>query len=376
MGVRLRPRLGLGIVVVLLLVPTLVVAQVPPGLPEPDELRDYASGKLQDYQRNPVEAYEDVNGEQVDREDVRVALAMDFRTLDFDALGVVFGGGTFDAQARLTGRVEFRVLSVERVAQALKDAGLDPCGVGRCYNESFITADVFRDTLAGEALAAVEAAQERRVEQLIVRTFPNVTVVSTDFAWANVNPAINSQGDPSPTDADPEPDNVFYQRVGTQRLKEPPVVLDVVFDLQYVQSVSLLEVLRSAGEGEEPEKRGLLATSEGFLERNAFQQLGISQEIDIGVPPGWDIAVALRLPQGYTFEDASPEVVLDPSRQLAETYAFAGASDVGVVNPVAVSLTNRFLVTMLLLGATLVVGLAVRVPVALLATRWRHGRSA
>jgi hypothetical protein len=47
---------------------------------------------------------------------------------------------------------------------------------------------------------------------------------------------------------------------------------------------------------------------------------------------------------------------------------------VGIVNPVAVSLTNRFLVTMLLLGATLVVGVALRVPVSLVATRMRYGR--
>lgn len=324
-------------------------------------------------------------GENITREDVRVLVDMTFRTFDFDLVGVVFGGGTFEAQARISARLELRAISVSRVEAALREGtggavNLSQLGVNG--SKQFLTADEFRAALAGEALAAFEAEQERRTQEFLQRAFPEVIVLSSRFEWSNTEPSDSTRGDPEPQLSGLPPRTPGPADL--PRLKDPPIVLDAVLDVQYLERASLMGLIEKAWErrqnrtaqdevAEDAEERlveRLRAQNEGaFYERSAFSQLGITQVITPQVDSGWDMILTVTLPEGYTIEYASPDVVVGPGAQYAETYVLARESSVALSNPVAVALSNRFLITVALFAGVILVGAVLRVPVVILANR-------
>lgn len=309
--------------------------------------------------------------ENLSREDVRIGLDMEFRTLDFDALGVVFGGGTFEAQARLSARVEIRAIGLERLDEALESATQGRASLSRTplaldVNRTHVSADELRSLLAGELLAAFEGAQEDAMEALVAEAFPDLILLSSRFAWSNVNPLVNDEGDASPT---------------SPRLLEPPIALDVSFDVQYLKRESLMDLLRDAlrddplenDAAEEALLERLKAQQQAaFYERSAFSVLGLEQVFDLGMPPGWDLVLQVRLPKGYTFEDASPDVAVADRYQSALVLTLAGESAGEVSNPVLVAISNRYLVSVSLLAIVLLCGALLRPPALLVATRWRR----
>lgn len=104
-------------------------------------------------------------GIDLTREEVDIDMRMEFRTVDFDTVNVVFGGGTFQAQARLSARFEFYVISAERISDALSKAAPQAGNLsnyGVPTDRQFIAADEFRATFVGEALKAFEQEQEER----------------------------------------------------------------------------------------------------------------------------------------------------------------------------------------------------------------------
>lgn len=314
-------------------------------------------------------------GDNITREDVRVLLRMDFRTLDFDTVGVIFGGGDFEAQARLHAHLEFRALSIRHLEGALERAGVEKGEVqnvtGVNLSRQFLTADQFRAALVGEALAAFEAEQEEKAAGFLQETFPDLTVLSTRFAWTNTSPETSLVGDGP----------------GQVRLKDPPIALDVVLDVQYLKRTSLMGILdaflekkaeeteadRQAEEAEDALLDRLKSENEGaFYERSAFSLLGLTQLIVLEIDPGWDLEIVLSLPEGYTYEYASPDVTLDPDQRSARTLTFARTAEGPVANPVAVSLSNRFMVSVALLATMLMTGALLRFPTLLVATRLRR----
>lgn len=332
-----------------------------------------------------TQAVTNATGENITREDIRVVVDMDFRTFDFDLVGVIFGGGTFQAQARIAARLEIRAISVSRVEAALQEGtggavNLSQLGVNA--SRQFLTADEFRAALAGEALAAFEAEQERRTSEFLAQAFPDLIVLSSRFAWSNTDPKDNTRGDP------PAPAPAVPPRTpgpsDLPRLKDPPIVLDAVLDVQYLERASLVGLLEDAwarrqnrsaqDEVAESQEEQLLerlrAQNEGaFYERSAFSQLGITQVITPQVESGWDMILTVTLPEGYTIEYASPDVLVGPDAQRAETYVLARESGVPLSNPVAVALSNRFLITVALFAGVMLAGTLLRVPVIVLANR-------
>lgn len=321
-----------------------------------------------------------VLGENLTREDVSLALDLDFRTLDFDLVGMVFGGGTLEANARLAAKLELRAISVSRIEELLAErtqgaVNLSTLGVNA--SRQVIAADEFRSLLAGEALAAFEDEQESLVRAIVQDSFPDLTILSAEFEWSQTDPLVNTQGDL---------DRQF------PRLTEPPIVLDAVVELQVLRRESLaallLDALReeAAEEGfapgggggaieddEAPDPREelierLRAENEGaFYERSAFSRLGITQLLVLRMEPGWDLDMTMRLPKGYTFEYASADVAVAPDLGGARTAVYARDSGEPVPNPVAISISNRYLVTVALLATVLLAGALLRLPVLIAA---------
>ena len=326
-------------------------------------------------------------GENLSHEDVRIYLDMEFRTLDFDAVGVVFGGGTFEAQARLAARLEVRSLGLYRVSDIINGStqgrvNLSATPLGQDVNRTHITADELRTLLAGEVLAAFQTQQQDAAEAFIGEAFPDMTVLASRFRWANVNPAVNQEGDAEMAD-----DPLGFH------LLEPPIVLDVAFDLQYLKRESLANLMEQAraeqeAEGatnasEDPDDRLLeelkARQQAAFYERSAFSVLGLTQLLNLEMMPGWDMFLTLRLPEGYTFEEASPDVTVDEAYRSARVLTLAGDAGTTVANPVLVSISNRYIVSVSLLASVLLLGAILRFPATLAwgrARAWRRARAA
>lgn len=318
-------------------------------------------------------------GIDLTREEVDVAMRMDFRTVDFDTVNVVFGGGTFQAQARLYARLEFYVISVERISDALEKAApgagnLSQYGIPT--DRSHIAADEFRATFVAEALKAFEDEQEARAAELITSTLPNVTVLSTQFAWSNTEPQEGAEREPN-APADPAA-ALDVRELNDLRL--PPLVLETTFELQYVERTSLLDILEQVlfedpETQEEKKRKQEVADTAADFERSAFGLLGITQVLNLEMEPGWNLDLVVQLPQGYTFEEASPDVSLDGARRQAATATLARDAFAEVANPVALTFSNRFVVSTAMLAVVLLVGAILRFPYTLVWNRMRRGRA-
>lgn len=337
-------------------------AQVPPSPLDPI---------IADVEKNRTRASEVVLGPELSRENVRVQLDMEFRDVDFDTLKVIFGGGKFSATARVQARIDMRVLAADRVEQAVEGAipGSTNLTTLAGSEAQFIPADVFRASLAGEALAAFQDEQEERLADFLAETIPNVTVLATRFEWSNVSPQDSLEADPAIPRAPPN---------GGDDLNDPtfpPITLDATVDVQYLERTSLLDILDKALQPKserEKERKARVADAAASYERSAFGLLGIRQVLDLEAFSGWDLVVRVTLPQGYTFEEASPDVLLDPGRREAEVLTLGREAGAPVVNPVSLTLSNRFLVSTALLAAVLLCGAILRLPVILGVNVWRR----
>lgn len=368
--VRLPVALGLAL---LLAGPALALHDAPPPglLPEaPAVVPDAPDPRdaLQEAQRRAKDAYGGMTGERLDREDVDVTMRMEFRDLDVEPVAVALGGGRIAAEARLTTRIDFHVVSVQRIREAFEEATGFPANLseaGLDAESQYLTADAFRATLAGEALAAFQDEQERRAVRLLSDSFPDVTIRASRFEWANTTTPVRERGAPLAADA-PERDP-----------RNPPVTLVSVIDLEYQKRRSLaglVEDLLASPPSRKSAAGGDRDAGEG-PGADPFALLGVTQSLRLRVPPGWDLTLALRLPEGLTFEAASPDVVVAPDLREARTAAHAGDSDVEVASAVALTVGSRHAVALGLLACVLLVGAVLRVPAILLANRLvRKGR--
>ena len=359
---RVRPfALALALALALPAIASQSAAQLPPSPLDPI---------LGQVEENRTILRETLIGE-LTKEDVDVKLAMDFRTVDFDTLNVIFGGGRFEATARIGAHIDMRVLAASRVQQVIDES---IPGVGNATSIAmselqYIPADVFRSTLAGEALAAFQSEQEERLADFITETIPNVTVLAVSFQWTNTSPQDSYQREtnvPSgaPNSAADVNDPTF-----------PPITLDAYVDIQYLERTNLLNILDQALEPKsEAEKRRKeeVADAAATYERSAFSLLGIRQVLDLQAFSGWNVIVSVTLPEGYTFEEASPDVVVARDLRGAEVMTLGKDADAPVLNPVALTLSNRFLVSTALLCAVLLVGAILRFPVLLATNYWRR----
>lgn len=328
---------------------------------------------LKGVQENKTALKQTLVGPDLDREDVDVTLDMDFRDVDFDTMNVIFGGGKFSANMRITGRIDLRVLAASRVQDAIESAAPGTGNVtGIAFAETrFIPADAFRASLTAEALAAFENEQEARLAEFITESIPNVTVMATRFAWSNVSPQDSFQdatliptGIPPETRANELNDPTF-----------PPITLVATIDMEYLERTNLLQILEKALEPEsarEKARKEQVADQAADYERSAFSLLGIRQVLDLEAFSGWNIAVKLHLPEGYTFEEASPDVALARNLREAQVVTLGKDATLPVLNPVSLTLSNRFLVSTAMLGAILLCGVILRFPILLAVNLWRR----
>lgn len=337
-------------------------AQLPPSPLDPI---------LGQVEENRTRVSEVVLGPQLQREDVDVQLDMEFRDVDFDTLNVIFGGGKFTAVARVQARIDMRVLAASRVQDAVEGAvpGSGNLTVLAGSEARFIPADVFRASLAGEALAAFQDEQEERLADFLTATIPNVTVLATSFQWSNISPQDSLERPPGVPNSPPDSGDDLNDPTF------PPITLDATIDVQYLERTNLFDILDKALKPQserEKERKRQVADAAASYERSAFGLLGIRQVLDLQAFSGWDLVVRVKLPQGYTFEEASPDVLVDPGRREAEVMTLGKEAGAPVLNPVSLTLSNRFLVSTAMLGAVLLTGAILRFPVLLAVNYWRR----
>lgn len=340
-------------------------AQLPPTPLDP------VLGEVKDGAKDAQEEYV---GPELSREDVDVSIDMEFTSVDFDSVNVIFGGGRFEANARISARIDMSVIAASRVREAL-DGVAPPVGnvTALALSEAdYIPADAFRASLAGEALAAFQDEQEERLSEFIADSIPNVTVVSARFEWSNFSPDDSFEDPSLPNDPVTGGPPSAYD---VNDPAFPPLTLDAVVQVQYLERTNLLKIIEKALEPKseaEKERKAQVADARASYERSAFGLLGIRQVLDLQAFEGWNIAVRVHLPDGYTFEEASPDVILGQDLREAEVLTLGKDASGTVLNPVSLTLSNRFLVSIALLGSVLLAGTILRFPILLGVNAWRR----
>lgn len=308
------------------------------------------------------------------REDIDVHLDMIFRDVDFDTLNVIFGGGKFSATARIDARIDIRVVAASRLQDAAEKSapGLGNVTGAVSTQGTFVPADAFRATFAGEALRAFQDEQEERLAAYLSATIPNVTVLNTAFVWSNISPedSIERRNTPFPNDpgAPLQPNDPTF----------PPLTLRATVDVEYLERTSILDILEKALKPRseaEKQRKADVADAAAAYDRSAFGLLGIRQVLALQAPAGWNVAMRVQLPEGFTFEEASPDVAV--ARDLREAQVLTLGKDANdvVLNPVALTLSNRFLVSTAMLAGVLLLGTILRFPVMLATNYVRRKRS-
>lgn len=360
-------RRPLALVVVLVLTLGPAAAQLPPSLP-PTPLDPILAGPAQNATALAVRTA----GQEFSKEEVDVKLNMEFRDVDFDTVNVIFGGGSFQARARITAVIDMRVISGSRIQGALDGAAPGSGNLtvyGADLRRAWVPADAFRATFAGEALKAFQDEQEERVADFITATVPNVTVLDVIFSWQNTSAEASLENREPPAD----PSQVDSRAINDPT--EPPLTLTAIVDVEYLERTSLLTILDKAFEGRseaEKARKARVVDAATSYERGAFSTLGITQVLDLKTFPGWNMDVTVTLPEGYTFEDASPDVDVADDLRMAQAATLGREASQEVLNPVALTLSNRFLVSTALLATILLVGAILRFPATLAANAMRR----
>lgn len=353
----------------LVLAPTLPTTQAQFPVPTPlDPLAGEAKENLSGLKQQHV-------GPDLEREDIDVDLRLEFTDLDFDTINLIFGGGRFMAKARVFATIDMRAISAERVQQAIDDSvpGVGNLTALGLEQAEVIPADAFRATFTGQALKAFQDEQEVRLAEFIEKTIPNVTVLSTSFEWVNVSPEESFERGTTLPPAAADPTGAALYDLNDPA--EPPITLRATLDFEYLQRTSLLDILETAMKPkteEEKARKKEVADAAAEYDRSAFGLLGIRQVLDLQAEAGWNVRVAVIMPKGYTIEEASPDVLVGSDLREAQVLTLGKDADGKVLNPVSLTLSNRFLVSTALLGVVLLAGGIIRFPVILAVNAWRR----
>lgn len=327
-------------------------------------------------------------GQDLHRQDIRVWVALDVVDVEYDLPGILFGGGKIGADAHAVLRLEFRALAAETLDEAIRSATGD---ANASLNRTFgvptsrlaLTAEEVRTVGAGLLLSYFQQAEVQSAKQFLERTLPGLLVQDLGATWSETAPLSNLIPDevPDPPDPDVDPTDpasaaglaslaLLTGPVRDISLREPPIVLDATARLSYLNRLNLVDMVRSVADPTaEKEARDALKDrlrneqGDRFRDRNAFNLVGYGQVLNVSVPSGWRIEVSLAVPDGYTIEGVTDELVLAEDHRSAGL-ALDGLAREKQANPVALAtLSNRFLVTTVLLGAVLLAGTALRLPI-------------
>lgn len=327
---------------------------------------------------------EDESGEDLHRQDIRVWVALDVLDVEYDLPGILFGGGKLAADADAFLHLEFRAVAAETLDEAIRGATGD---ANASLNRTFgvptsrlaLTAEEVRTIGGGVLLSYFQEAEVRLAKQFLEKTLPGLLVQDLSVAWSQTAPVSNfipdevpgaPQPDVDPNDPAAAASLAFVTGpVRDLSLREPPIVLDATARLAYLNRLNLVDMVRNAADPTAAkqarnELKDQLRAEQGdrFKDRNAFNLIGYGQVLNLSVPSGWRIEVTLAVPDGYTIEGVTDELVLAQDHRSAGL-ALDGLAREKQANPVALAtLSNRFLVTSVLLGAVLLVGTVLRLP--------------
>jgi len=281
---------------------------------------------------------ENVTGEDLDQEDVSLALALNITNTEFDVPGILFGGGKVEVAMEAAAHIEFRAVALRRIERALREtAGMGNGTTHEIFgfnaSRMVVTAEEMR--LAGAVvLRSFEEAQARAAIATIEESLPGVSVVSSRFEWTNAEPVWPG---------------VVHHIVSSPAAhgRDPPLVMDARFQLEYIDRMSLLDALLGRGGA----WWGPLGGS------TAFEVIGVDQVLDAKVPPGWRGELTITVPKGYTIVSATRDVTVRDDLRTA-MLPLDSSTDQG--GPSSVTFSSRFLVVSAMLAVVLVTGLTLR----------------
>lgn len=276
-----------------------------------------------------VGAVYEATGQNITREDVRLAIDVNITKGGVGVLGLLLGSGKAELEATIQIRGELRVISSDRIRAAIE--GENAYNIS-AQNTTFLTelylpAEVFRATLAAEVIAAFQEEQERALRDYVARMVPELEILRLDITWDNIHP---------------------YDALSDLSLTEPPIVVELDAAVRYlrVESVpSLLDVyLSGADEPESAEDRYVqrlkAENSDPLRARDFFGAAAFSQLLNLSMQPGWVLDVDVALPRGYSIEYASQAITLHDPRH-ASISVDALEEDADVQEVLVFSLTHR-----------------------------------
>jgi len=318
---------------------------------------------------------ENATGEDLHGEEVAAAVVLDIRNADDDVVGILFGGGKVGADANAQMHLEFRAVGTPRLDEALRSFSGDANVTlqhtfGIPVNRTALTAEEIRVVGGGALLQAFQASELAAAKAYLQHSLPGLTVLDLSGAWQNTLPLADERSGKLPGIPDYNDPRAVLGSPPVPRLREPPLVLDASARLQYVDRISLYGLLQAAGHRshgpqDDLQRRIEANQTDAFADRSAFRILGINQLLDFQVPPGWRLNLTLHVPQGFTIEGATDELSVSADHRTV-TYQLDGEGrSSALAHAGVVALSNRFLVTVTVLAATLLAGYLIRLPIEL-----------
>jgi len=307
---------------------------------------------------------ENATGDDLHSEEFHIQADLNVTNIEYQIMGILFGGGKIQADLRGRLSIDFHAVSMERLDDAIRAAaGNDNVSMHDTFgvpsDRMALTAEEIRLIGAGALLAAFQTQQEGLATRYVIDLVPGLRILGLDVQWSNTQPVsdlttiIND-----PPGYDP----------GIPSLRDPPLRLDVIVDLQYLDRLSAYDILRGVvnqNKTDDPVadelKKELLAEQElPFLQRTAFQVMGIGQLLNLELQPGWTLDVSLRVPKGFTVVGVTDELDRSDDRQTARYYLDGSERSEANSDAAVVTVSNRFLVTTVLLVSVLLLGVVLR----------------
>ncbi|MHB8634559.1 MAG: hypothetical protein ACYDBQ_11450 [Thermoplasmatota archaeon] len=325
-------------------------------------------------------AVENQTGQDLHREDIRLDLALGITNVDYQIVGILFGGGKVAADADIHMHIEFRAVSAARLDEALRaasgEANVTLNGTfGFPSHRAALTAEEIRLVGAGALLQAFQAFEVGAARRYVEATLPGVSVGTVEAQWSHTLPASALLQPDLPTPVDLSPANAARWAAGSPALnqRDPPIVLDLAAPLHYLSRVSLTGMLHASPSPDADLAARLRKDAgEGPGGASAFSLFGYSQILKFQVPPGWLLNVTLDIPKGFTIEGATPDLAVS-SEHRSLAFGLDGSSTRQLSDrPALATLSSRFLVTSTGFVAVVLAGGAVSLAVeAVVMALWR-----
>lgn len=349
-----------GLALLAFLVGPLAGAQAPPDLGPYLEPVDEALGQVVPPALNATYG---ALGQNITREDVRMTLDVNLTKGDVNLLGLTLGAGKAEIQAAVHGRLEMRVISSDRVRAAVQGENAYNVSAENAtfLSQAYLPAETFRASLAAEAIAAFQRAEEDALAVYLRETLPEMDVLALDFTWSNVSPT---------------------QSFGDASLTEPPIVVELDLVVQYLRVESVRSLLEGYLQGKhdhaKQSKKAYIENlkednGQPLRERDFFAAAAYTQLLNLSMQPGWSLDVDMSLPEGYSFTYFNEEVE-SPDERHASLHVDALAADGEVDKVFLASVTHRKMVAFALLLSLWVTGLVVALPLRFLYARYRLTR--